>query len=71
MALLAVIIIMFFLHDWRATFISALALPASVIATFAFIGVMGFTFNVITMLALSLWTLLYFFFTNSSPRDPS
>ena len=53
-ALLAVLIIMFFLHDWRATLISALALPTSVIATFAFINVMGFTFNIITMLALSL-----------------
>ena len=53
-AALAIFIIMFFLHDWRATFISALALPTSVIATFAFIAVMDFTFNVVTMLALSL-----------------
>ncbi|PID38901.1 MAG: acriflavin resistance protein [Proteobacteria bacterium] len=51
---LAVVIILFFLHDWRATFISALALPTSVIATFAFIDLMGFTFNNMTMLALSL-----------------
>lgn len=53
-AVLAVIIVLFFLHDWRATFISALALPSSVIATFAFVKVMGFTFNNMTMLALSL-----------------
>ncbi|MCC6747275.1 MAG: efflux RND transporter permease subunit [Deltaproteobacteria bacterium] len=53
-ALLAVVIILLFLHDWRATFISALAIPTSVIATFAFIRVMGFTFNNMTMLALSL-----------------
>jgi HAE1 family hydrophobic/amphiphilic exporter-1 len=53
-ALLAVIIILFFLHDWRATLVSALALPASVIATFAFINAMGFTFNNMTMLALTL-----------------
>jgi hydrophobic/amphiphilic exporter-1 (mainly G- bacteria), HAE1 family len=52
--ILAVLIILFFLHDWRATFISALALPISVIATFAFILAMGFTFNMMTMLALSL-----------------
>jgi HAE1 family hydrophobic/amphiphilic exporter-1 len=52
--LLAVLIIFFFLHDWRATLISALALPVSVIATFAFIKAMGFTFNMMTMLALSL-----------------
>jgi HAE1 family hydrophobic/amphiphilic exporter-1 len=53
-AILAVVIILFFLHDWRATFISALALPISVIATFAFIQAMGFTLNMLTMLALSL-----------------
>ncbi|MBK6849759.1 MAG: efflux RND transporter permease subunit [Proteobacteria bacterium] len=53
-ALLAVVIILFFLHDWRATLISALAIPCSVIATFAFIQAMGFTFNNMTMLALTL-----------------
>ncbi|MBI4815416.1 MAG: efflux RND transporter permease subunit [Deltaproteobacteria bacterium] len=53
-ALLAVVVIMLFLGDARATFISALAIPTSVIATFAFIEVMGFTFNNMTMLALSL-----------------
>ncbi|MEK6606843.1 MAG: efflux RND transporter permease subunit [Myxococcota bacterium] len=53
-ALLAVVIILFFLHDWRATFIGALAIPTSVIATLAFIRAMGFTFNNMTMLALSL-----------------
>ncbi len=52
--LLAILIIFFFLHDWRATLISALALPISVVATFAFIRAMGFTFNLLTMLALSL-----------------
>ena len=53
-ALLAILIIMFFLHDWRATLISATALPVSVIATFAFIKFMGYTLNMMTMLALSL-----------------
>jgi HAE1 family hydrophobic/amphiphilic exporter-1 len=53
-ALLAVVIILFFLHDWRATVISAIALPASVIATFGFMSIFGFTFNNMTMLALSL-----------------
>ncbi|TNF37743.1 MAG: efflux RND transporter permease subunit [Deltaproteobacteria bacterium] len=52
--LLAIIIILFFLHDWRATLVSALALPASVVGTFAFINAMGFTFNNMTMLALTL-----------------
>jgi HAE1 family hydrophobic/amphiphilic exporter-1 len=53
-AFLAVVVILLFLHDFRATLISALAIPTSVIATFAFIQVMGFTFNNMTMLALSL-----------------
>ncbi|MEZ4223477.1 MAG: efflux RND transporter permease subunit [Polyangiaceae bacterium] len=53
-AFLAVIIILFFLHDFRATLISAVALPTSVVATFAFIDWMGFTFNNMTMLGLSL-----------------
>lgn len=52
--LLAVLIILAFLRDWRATLISAVALPTSVVATFAFIDFMGFTFNVMSMLALSL-----------------
>jgi hydrophobic/amphiphilic exporter-1 (mainly G- bacteria), HAE1 family len=53
-ALLAVAIIFLFLRDWRATFISALALPTSVIGTFAFVKAMGFTLNMMTTLALSL-----------------
>ncbi len=53
-AVLAILIIMFFLHDWRATLISATALPVSVIATFAFVKFMGYTLNMMTMLALSL-----------------
>jgi len=53
-SILTVLIIWVFLHDWRATFISALAIPTSVIGTFAFMDFMGFTLNNITMLALSL-----------------
>jgi len=52
--ILAILIILFFLHDWRATLISATALPISVIATFAFVKGMGYTLNMMTMLALSL-----------------
>jgi hydrophobic/amphiphilic exporter-1 (mainly G- bacteria), HAE1 family len=51
---LAVVIILFFLHDFRATIISAVAIPTSVVATFAFVDYMGFSFNNMTMLALSL-----------------
>jgi len=53
-ALLAVVIIFGFLRDPRATFISALALPTSVVATVWFLNLLGFTFNMMTMLALSL-----------------
>ena len=53
-AFLAIVIILGFLRDWRATFISALALPTSVIATVWFLKLLGFTFNQLTMLALSL-----------------
>jgi len=53
-AFLAVLIIFVFLRDARATFISALALPTSVIGTFAFVKGMGFTLNMMTTLALSL-----------------
>ena len=51
---LTVLIIFVFLHDFRATFISALAIPTSVVGTFAFMEFMGFTLNNVTMLGLSL-----------------
>lgn len=53
-AVLAVVVIFFFLLNFRATIISAIAIPTSVVATFAFIQWMGFTFNMLTMLALSI-----------------
>jgi HAE1 family hydrophobic/amphiphilic exporter-1 len=53
-AILAVVIIFVFLRSVRSTLISAVALPTSVIATFAFIQYLGFTLNMMTMLALSL-----------------
>ncbi|HEX2690212.1 MAG TPA: efflux RND transporter permease subunit [Kofleriaceae bacterium] len=53
-AILAIVIILGFLRDGRATFISALALPTSVVATVWFLSLLGFSFNQMTMLALSL-----------------
>lgn len=53
-ALLAVLVVGFFLRDWRATSISALALPLSIIPSFLFMQWMGFTLNIITLLSLSL-----------------
>lgn len=52
--LLAIFIVFLFLKDIRTTLISALAIPTSVIATFTLMNVFGFTFNNMTMLALSL-----------------
>jgi multidrug efflux pump subunit AcrB len=53
-ALLAVIVVWFFLRDWRSTFVSAVALPLSAIPTFAVMHWMGFTLNTVTLLSLSL-----------------
>ncbi|MDZ7855471.1 efflux RND transporter permease subunit [Sphaerotilus sp.] len=53
-AVLAVIVVWFFLRDWRATLVSAIALPLSVIPTFAAMYLLGFTVNVVTLLSLSL-----------------
>ena len=53
-ALLALVVVFFFLRDWRATWISALALPLSIIPTFAVIYFLGFSLNIITLLALSV-----------------
>ncbi len=53
-AVLAVLVVLLFLRDWRATIISAVALPLSVIPTFAVINWMGFTLNGVTLLSLSL-----------------
>lgn len=51
---LAVLAVFIFLQNVRTTLISAVALPVSVIATFALLRAFGFTFNNMTMLALSL-----------------
>src|SRR3546814_15511274 len=53
-AFLAVVVVFLFLRDWRATFISALAIPLSAIPSFWFIEMMGFNLNQMTLLALSL-----------------
>ena len=52
--LLAIIVVWLFLRDWRATLIAATAMPLSLIPTFIFMGMMGFSLNGITMLALTL-----------------
>jgi multidrug efflux pump subunit AcrB len=53
-ALLALFVVWLFLRDWRATWISAVALPLSIIPTFAVMWGFGFSLNLITLLALSV-----------------
>ena len=53
-SILAVLVVFLFLREWRATAISALAIPLSAIPTFAFMSFMDFTLNSISLLALSL-----------------
>lgn len=53
-SLLAVLVVWLFLRDWRATFVSAVALPLSVVPAFIGMDLFGFSLNVITLLALSL-----------------
>jgi multidrug efflux pump subunit AcrB len=53
-AVLAVVVVFLFLRDWRATAISALAIPLSAIPTFFFMDLMGFSLNSLSLLALSL-----------------
>ena len=53
-AVLAIVIVYLFLRDWRATMISALAIPLSAIPTFWFMDMLGFSLNFLSLLALSL-----------------
>ena len=53
-AILAVLVVWLFLRDLRATFVSAVALPLSVIPAFIGMAYLGFSINVVTLLALSL-----------------
>jgi multidrug efflux pump subunit AcrB len=53
-ALLAVLVVWLFLRDLRATFVSAVALPLSVVPAFIGMAWLGFSINVVTLLALSL-----------------
>lgn len=53
-AFLAVIVVIFFLRNSRATIVAATALPLAVIPTFAVMYLLGFSINVVTLLAMSL-----------------
>jgi hydrophobic/amphiphilic exporter-1 (mainly G- bacteria), HAE1 family len=53
-ALLAALVVLIFLGNWRSTVIAAIAIPTSIIAAFGLIWYQGFTLNSMTMLALTL-----------------
>src|SRR5687768_10532155 len=53
-SLFAAIVVMLFMRNIRAVIISALAIPASIIATFTLMRIMGFTLNNMTLLAITL-----------------
>ena len=53
---LAALVVLFFIRNWRSALITAISIPASIIATFTFLRYMGFTLNNMTMLGLSLST---------------
>lgn len=51
---LVILVVFLFLQNWRATLIPAIAIPVSLVGTFAFMGLMGFTINTITLFGLVL-----------------
>ncbi len=51
---LAVLVILFFLRSLRGSFVAAMTIPTTIIATYSFMLAMGFTVNMLTMLALTI-----------------
>ncbi|UTW61442.1 efflux RND transporter permease subunit [bacterium SCSIO 12741] len=52
--LLVFLVVYIFIQDWRATLIPALAVPVSIVGTFIFMGLMGFSINLLTLFGLIL-----------------
>jgi hydrophobe/amphiphile efflux-1 (HAE1) family protein len=55
-AILAILVVLAFLKNWRATFIAAVALPLSAVPTFFVMDLLGFSLNLVSFLALTLAT---------------
>lgn len=53
-AILATLVVWFFLRNWRATLISATALPLSILPAFAAMALLGYSLNTVTLLALAV-----------------
>jgi len=54
--LIVIVVIFLFLQDWRATIIPAVTIPVSLIGTFAFIKIFGFSINSLTLFGITLAT---------------
>ena len=54
--LLVIIVIYVFLQDWRSTFIPAITIPVSLIGTFVFVKLLGFSINTLTLFGITLAT---------------
>lgn len=52
--ILVFLVVFIFLQDWRSTLIPAIAVPVAIIGTFFFLGLFGFTLNLLTLFALVL-----------------
>ncbi|WP_439630212.1 efflux RND transporter permease subunit [Shinella sp.] len=55
-AALSIVVVFLFLRDWRATIVAAVALPLSIIPTFIAIDLLGFSLNILSLLAITLVT---------------
>jgi len=55
-AILAIVVIIVFLRDWRATLIAAIALPLSILPTFWAMSALGFSLNLVSLLAITIVT---------------
>ena len=53
---IVIVVIFLFLLDWRATIIPAITIPVSLVGTFAFIKIFGFSINSLTMFGITLAT---------------
>ncbi|HTF67059.1 MAG TPA: efflux RND transporter permease subunit, partial [Edaphobacter sp.] len=54
--IIVIVVIFFFLQDWRATIIPAATIPVSLVGTFAFIKIFGFSINSLTLFGITLAT---------------
>ena len=53
---LVILVIFIFLQDWRTTVIPAVTIPVSLIGTFAFVKLLGFSINTLTLFGITLAT---------------